>query len=405
MGRPLLLRVRASVPFVVATATLGLLGETCGAGVLAPIVPFELTEWGYDAQDVARLTGWLVATPAASGLVSSLVFAVLFDWLGRRRGPFVAASLVDILAVLLRLFSRDVKMLFVGQALHGVASSAAWTLCFMLVAEVVAPAFIGTAMSLLLVRRDGGDSLIRQIGAAAGILIGPATGGALYDLAGWHAPWYFALAILVLDLAMRLCVVELVDARALGHQPRWAISVPDATSVEDEKATIMTRRERLVAMTDIRLLSTHLAHALVGLYFFALIDGGVTILIHARYGFTARTASLLFLGLAAPLILIGWLVGRAIDRWSADAVGLVGLAFVTSLMPILLVRLPFAGLFVVAMLVCAFLADDRADLAAASFTLVEPSLAARNASIVAEGRLGHGLVFSLDNVSVCSVAH
>lgn len=161
MKRPLLLRARSSVPFVVACGFLGLLAETCASSIIAPIAPYQLSAWGYDDRDVATLTGWLVAITSAASLVASLVFAMLLDRLKRRRGPFVAAALLDVASNLLNMFAPNVAVLLVGRALHGVASAAAWSLCFTLVAEVVDARYVGTALSILLVRGGSPAALTR----------------------------------------------------------------------------------------------------------------------------------------------------------------------------------------------------------------------------------------------------
>lgn len=55
---------------------------------------------------------------------------------------------------------------------------------------------------------------------------------------------------------------------------------------------------------------------------------------------TALGAGLTFLGLAIPTIFVPPIAGWACDRWGAEIVAVVGIAFSTAVYPLLLIRGP-----------------------------------------------------------------
>ena len=79
-----------------------------------------------------------------------------------------------------------------------------------------------------------------------GNFIGPAAGGALYSLGGWHAPFIFAAALLVIDMALRLLVIETSDAAKHGYTPPWAIDRSEERAQEHSHAATLRALRQLM---------------------------------------------------------------------------------------------------------------------------------------------------------------
>lgn len=99
--------------------------------------------------------------------------------------------------------STSPRMLLLARAMQGASAVVIWVVGMALLIDTMGAADSGAAMGWTSVAFSGGSTL------------GPFAGGAIYDVAGHYAVFGFAFAILGIDLAMRLAVVERKDAEAL----------------------------------------------------------------------------------------------------------------------------------------------------------------------------------------------
>lgn len=186
-------RARTKVLVVVC---LALFVDMLMYGAVLPALPSIGRELSLDTLALALLlasyaVGLVVATPLMGGLV---------DKVGPR-GPFAAGLAALVATTALFAFSGSLLWLTVGRALQGVAAGVTWTAGFALLAELWDDQGRGRAMGLAF------------LSVSAGSLLGPAVGGALFDLGGRALPFVVIGAVALVDGALRLAWVP----RAAEH--------------------------------------------------------------------------------------------------------------------------------------------------------------------------------------------
>ena len=82
-----------------------------------------------------------------------------------------------------------------GRLLQGFSAAIVWSVGCALLVDTVGDS-IGVAMGYV------------NIAMSMGLLIAPVIGGAVYDAAGYYAVFYIAFGIVVLDIALRLFMIE-----------------------------------------------------------------------------------------------------------------------------------------------------------------------------------------------------
>ena len=166
---------RAALAFLLATSFLG----TMGIGLVAPVLPFLVARFTAPER-VGALVGVLFASYAAAAFVAAPILGALSDRLGRK--PILVVSLLGSAAGYF-VFGRAGAfwMLVVGRLVNGFTAGNFSTV---------------TAALSDTTRPEARGRVFGYIGATAGagILAGPAIGGALAKL-GTSAPLYVAAAV------------------------------------------------------------------------------------------------------------------------------------------------------------------------------------------------------------------
>ncbi|PPJ51483.1 hypothetical protein CBER1_09223 [Cercospora berteroae] len=145
-----------------------------------------------------------------------------------------------------------------------------------------------------------------------GVFLGPVLGGAIYEHAGNYAVWGMVYGVFVVDLILRILLVE-----------------PESGQKEnsdglEEQSRPRTKRTRFVApllLKSARMLSALWA-AFVQAAVLGSFDATLTIRVKELFGWTSQTAGLLYIALALPSFaspLVGAWADRVGGRWIAAA--------------------------------------------------------------------------------------
>ncbi|WAQ87414.1 hypothetical protein PtA15_8A318 [Puccinia triticina] len=204
-----------------------------------------------------------------------------------------------------------------------------------------------------------------MIGWSIGAVGGPLAGGLLYDSLGYHSVFIFALILTGLDFILRLMVQDNqpVQANQLMNGAEEPGSKTGQTSLSDETANAVGPATDIGVLVDMAAGKSEavdpqrkvkdINHALLsqssylssppprasrallslfsssrcwtlfsiifvlGFCFGGLLDSGMTLLVHARYGLNARGAALVFIGAVVPSFASSPLAGHFADKYGA----------------------------------------------------------------------------------------
>jgi MFS family permease len=212
-------------------------------------------------------------------------------------------------------------LLVLARALQGLATAIVVTVGYALVFDKVGPDRLGQAM--------GFTSMALSMGWFAG----PVVGGIIYEHAGYLAVFAPPLALIGLEIILRLLLVEEVKPRS-DPKKRQVPEHENVHAASDEASLLLSRSEPAVrAHRNAYLTLLSSKRFVVGMLGFCILnalmvafDGVLPVFLKERYGFDSQQVSLTFLALTVPMLLSP-LFGALTDRmgstkWPAVA-GLV----------------------------------------------------------------------------------
>ncbi|KAL9044044.1 MAG: hypothetical protein Q9214_002791 [Letrouitia sp. 1 TL-2023] len=184
-------------------------------GIIVPVIPFALTTRCRVAEsDVQHWVSVLLAVYGASLLACSPPCGWLADRSSSRRIPLLAGLLALGGATLMLCFGRTVEVLLVARVLQGAAAAVVWTVGLALLVDTVGPHEIGQMMGYV------------TISMSVAILVAPLLGGVVYDRTGYYGVYYMAFTLIIIDIVLRLTMVEKKIAK------KW-IGSPEPANTQD----------------------------------------------------------------------------------------------------------------------------------------------------------------------------
>ncbi|SMO95149.1 MFS transporter [Melghirimyces algeriensis] len=180
-------KVKSSVLVVVI---LAIFADMLMYGLVVPFLPVHAESLGASQSEI----GLLFASYALALFVATPFFGALADKVGRKK-LLVFGLIALAVTTLIYAFATSFWVLFLARLLQGFAAAIPWTAGLALLAEVFPKEERGKAMGMAM------------SGQAVGVLLGPPIGGWLYELGGYHFPFFTATGI-ALIIAI-LCLVSL----------------------------------------------------------------------------------------------------------------------------------------------------------------------------------------------------
>ncbi|WP_257151736.1 MFS transporter [Bacillus pseudomycoides] len=160
-------------------------------GMIVPILPRYAETLGASQTEI----GFLFGSYAITLLLATPILGVVSDKVGRRL-PMILGLFGLAAATLLFGLANSFWLLVLARMLQGISAAATWTAGLALLADVFPLQERGKAMGLAL------------SGQAAGMLLGPTIGGALYQWGGYHLPFIIAASIALIDGILRITLLH-----------------------------------------------------------------------------------------------------------------------------------------------------------------------------------------------------
>ncbi|POW16870.1 hypothetical protein PSTT_01029, partial [Puccinia striiformis] len=341
-SRPWLPRCRCSnsfkkftsgVPYITFTISFGLLVDMAAYGLMVPVLPFRLESIGY--HNIPAKSSYLIAAFALGLIVSSVPIGIFGELVKARKTPLLFCLVFLAASLILFWLSSSFVVLIIARLLQGVSGTGIWTLGLALICDVVPEERIGVIMGYVM------------IGWSIGAVGGPLAGGLLYDSLGYHSVFIFALILTGMDFFLRLMVTDKpgqlpeIEDLSLTGDPALAIesskeagvlvnmaaeknqSIEPSGKIKQVNHALISQSSHLTKPPSasralLSLFSSSRCWTLFSIIFvLGLLDSGMTLLVHARYGLNSRGAALVFIGAVVPSFASSPLAGHFADKYGA----------------------------------------------------------------------------------------
>lgn len=222
--KPWGLRWRSSVWFITTVVGFGITTDLLVYSIIIPVLPFQLERLSY--HKVSSLTGWLLCAYSAGLVLSTIPIAMHSERYSMRRMPLILGLLALIASQVMFMLAPNYAVMAVARVLQGISSSMVWIVGLALLCDTTPEKNVGRQLG------------IAMTGLSVGLLVGSPAGGVLYTRFGFRAPFIFASLCAVVDLFLRLLIIERDVALKWGYDPSEPTAVvmteaPDASSIPD----------------------------------------------------------------------------------------------------------------------------------------------------------------------------
>ncbi|HIA54879.1 MAG TPA: MFS transporter [Candidatus Melainabacteria bacterium] len=210
-------KLRSNPWMVLFVCSFALFQEEFLYGMVCPLTP-EAPAHISDEHVISTLYG----AYALGMFVATPILGLVTDRLGRRRPMIIGGVLLGIAAVLFAIGTSR-EMLYVGRVFQGAGAACSWTAGLALVAKYCSKHRV----------RDMGYCML---GATTGSVAGPWVGGELFDKFGYLAPFYFAIALVVIDTTLR--IVFTPSTTNPDAQPPWSETFKELRGIALDKRVL-----------------------------------------------------------------------------------------------------------------------------------------------------------------------
>ncbi|CAK1364350.1 putative MFS-type transporter [Cercospora beticola] len=281
---------RASTLYILLCCCVASFSDVFTYAVLPPVIPFALPEKAGAPQDqVQKWVAILPAVTAGATVLASPFAGWMGDHCSRRKPLFVAAIFFQWVGIALVTAGQHIALWISGLVMFGIASAVVWATSLALIIDQVAREKVAQSLGFT------GLSL------SLGIFLGPVLGGLIYEHAGHYAVWGTVFGVSVVDLLLRMFLIESPKAIVPGRHSSPA--------------------HRFAALQLFR--SPRMVCALLGAFAQATIltsfDASLTIHVGKVFGWKSTAAGLLYLAFCLPSF-ASPAIGMLADRFGAKLV-------------------------------------------------------------------------------------
>ncbi|MCJ1381932.1 hypothetical protein MMC17_005044 [Xylographa soralifera] len=367
---PPFLKLRSARWFILMTVSCAVFTDIFLYGIIVPVVPFALsTRAGVAEEDVQHWVSVLLAVYGGALLIASPFCGWLADKAPNRRLPLLVGLLTLGGATVMLCVGSSIGVLVTGRLLQGLSAAIVWTVGLALLVDTVGQTDIGQTMGSVF------------LAMSLAFLVAPLLGGIVYARAGYYAVFYIAFGVIVLDISLRLLLIEkkvarkwLVEDAPPAAPPSLSPDLSPAPHTPFPSTTTASptpkprfRLPPILTLLSSRRLLSALWACLVQATLTTAFDSVLPLYAACTFHWTSTGAGLLFLPLIIPSFaapLIGFLADRHGPRYPAFA------GFVFAAPPLVLLRLVTANTLPQKVLLCALLALVGAGLATAMVPLM-----------------------------------
>ena len=211
-SKPVLLELRSSKWFILATVTTATFTDIFLYGVIVPVIPYAITERaGIPADKIQYWTSVLLSVYGGALLAASQPWGWIADRWSDRRTPMLFGLFVLTVATAMMAVGSSLALLIVGRILQGLSGAIVWISSLALLCDTVGSKNIGQFMGYV------GASL------SVALLISPLLGGVVNVKGGYDAVFGMCWGCIGMDIVLRLLMIEKkVAAKYLGVERAWA---------------------------------------------------------------------------------------------------------------------------------------------------------------------------------------
>ncbi|KAJ5146178.1 uncharacterized protein N7515_000742 [Penicillium bovifimosum] len=305
-------RWRSSDTFILSSMSMALFTDEMLFAFMVPLLPhiFE-NRLGLDTSLTQRFTSIFLVEGALISIISSPFVGDIADRASSKKVLLLVLLVLTLISVLCLSITTSLAWLFIGRFFQCIVSNALYIVGIATMAENIGSEHMGKIAGL--------SSTL----TAAGTCSGPVIAGFLFGIKGYWMAWAGAALFLVVDIIMRLLMIE-------KPQKRRAVGV---SCVEDRSHSHSSEREPLLdtsrqSIDEIGGWRFYLclfrrprfAAGMICYFVFALFVASFesTISMHVRnaFGWGVFPVGLLFASIQGPGMLLAPLVG-----WLKDRVG------------------------------------------------------------------------------------
>ncbi|KAJ5646049.1 hypothetical protein N7490_002421, partial [Penicillium lividum] len=190
-------KARSSDTFVLLAMCFALFTDTFVYGLIVPILPFLLMENGsVPTASVQKWTSILLASYGGALLVGSPVVGYFCDRYHARKSPLISGFVAIVFATVLFISAHSPWLLVVARVCQGLSGAVVGVLGLSMIAETASQEHFQAYMAC------GSTAL------TWGMLCGPMAGGFLFAKFGIAGAFGLPIALLVVDIVLRLLIVD-----------------------------------------------------------------------------------------------------------------------------------------------------------------------------------------------------
>ncbi|KAF9888186.1 hypothetical protein FE257_009181 [Aspergillus nanangensis] len=298
--RPVGYRWRSSKLFIIGTMCIALYAETFLYGFIVPMLGYMFqTRLHRDPSETQWFTSAILAVHGYVSALSGPIIGHFADKSPDRKTPLVLSLVVCVIGTVMIAWCSSLTVLFAGRILQGIAGTVVWIVGLASIAATVSPDRIGTTMGVAM-------SFVN-----AGTISGPMASGLLLEWSGYWATWSIPLVVLVIDIALRLIMIEKTDTDQAPSTPPLEETTtllretPHQPAAEKNFWKTMLRDSRVIVALAVQVTTVSLSSSF-----------SATLPLHVQktFGWGTAVVGLQFTYLAVPGLLFSPLVGWIRDR-------------------------------------------------------------------------------------------
>ncbi|PYH47549.1 putative MFS transporter [Aspergillus saccharolyticus JOP 1030-1] len=346
---PRLLRWRSSTGFIIATVWTSFFTDYFLYAMIVPVMPTALVDRAsIPYEDREFWVSILLMCEAAVAFLCCPVFGYLLDVAPTRQLPYLLGLIFLGASMVLLALAHTIALFIVARLLQGAATAMVAVAGLALLTDSVPASNLGQTIGYL------GSAV------ALGFLLGPLLGGLVYQVAGYHAVFAIAFAMVGIDLLMRMVVVEKAVANRWMQQAQSFSPALDAGFTSSDNLVQQqqqqplpdqsTRRSApaapntspsqkklaiLAIISQPRVLVSSAALLVHGLLYSAF-DATIPIFVESRFGWSTFGASMAFLPSALTALLQPYF-GHLTDKHGPRPIATISFSLLT--IPLLCLRL------------------------------------------------------------------
>ncbi|ERF72934.1 hypothetical protein EPUS_05015 [Endocarpon pusillum Z07020] len=215
---------RSSRWFIISCIAIALFSENFLYSYIAPILPAMLEDRLHVGKsETQAATALVLSVPPFVSMVTGPLVGHLADKMPNRKSSLLMSLGAEMIGTIVTMISPSVPILLVGRGIQAIGGNAAWIVGLATLADTVGQENTGKTLGTI-------SSFF-----ASGLLFGPITSGMLLPLVGYWITWMVAISVLVVDMIMRVVMIENKQSREV-YDKKNTLSVEVPNDIEAVQA-------------------------------------------------------------------------------------------------------------------------------------------------------------------------